>query len=235
MKRLTCAQCKRPANACICGWIVPTTNACEVLILQHPLETNNAKGSAQLLALSLSRCRVLIGEQFEPRAIQTLLYSSWSDSNLDVHATPVLLYPDDTAWVNSASTTAASTTTASTTTASTTTPRTTPTRLIVLDATWRKSRKMLYINPVLAQLPRMALKNLAPSRYHARKAQRSEQRSTLEATCAALEALENTAVSHYEPLMTAFDHFVGSILARAESQIVTRPTPSLSCAKTSDR
>ena len=30
-------------------------------------------------------------------------------------------------------------------------------RLIVLDGTWRKSRKMLYRNPLLQQLPRLSL------------------------------------------------------------------------------
>ena len=33
----------------MCAWLRPTANAIEVLILQHPLEAHQAKGSARLL------------------------------------------------------------------------------------------------------------------------------------------------------------------------------------------
>lgn len=41
-----------PRPTCICGFVTPTPTACEVLILQHPLETLEAKNSARLLHLS---------------------------------------------------------------------------------------------------------------------------------------------------------------------------------------
>ena len=65
-------------------------------------------------------------------------------------------------------------------------------RLIVLDGTWRKSRKMLYRNPLLQQLPRLSLQRMPASHYLIRKAHRPDQLSTLEATCAALAQLEGT-------------------------------------------
>jgi DTW domain-containing protein len=85
-------------------------------------------------------------------------------------------------------------------------------RLVVLDGTWRKSRKMLHLNPLLQRLPRMALQNMPASRYRIRKAHRPDQLSTLEATCAALAQLENTTTS-FLPLLTAFDGFVAQRLA----------------------
>jgi DTW domain-containing protein YfiP len=82
-------------------------------------------------------------------------------------------------------------------------------RLVVLDGTWRKSLKMLHLNPVLATLPRLVLPAQGPSRYLIRKARRPDQLSTLEATCVALAGLEQQA-PRYEPLLTAFDEFVAA-------------------------
>jgi len=78
---------------------------------------------------------------------------------------------------------------------------------VVLDATWRKSRKMLYLNPALQALPRLALVDVAPSNYRIRKAHAPHQLSSLEAAAQALAQLEgNDAAFH--PLFEAFDGFV---------------------------
>ena len=80
-------------------------------------------------------------------------------------------------------------------------------RLVVLDGTWRKSLKMLHANPLLQQLPRLALQDVGASHYLIRKAHRPDQLSTLEACCAALAQLENGA-QPFEPLLNAFDSLV---------------------------
>ncbi len=162
--------------------------------MQHPLEVKNAKGSAMLLGLSLAKCRVVIGEAFDPLTLERLLYAPWLDTDPQENVTPLLLYPGGIVGSPSIITR--------------------PLRLIVIDATWRKSRKMLYLNPVLATLPRFSLNTMEASRYLVRKAQRPEQRSTLEATCAALGELEAGADLKYEPLLNAFDGFVDALLAR---------------------
>ena len=84
-------------------------------------------------------------------------------------------------------------------------------RLVVLDGTWRKSRKMLHLNPLLQQLPRLALAQLPASRYRIRKARQLHQLSTLEACCAALAQLQNDA-EPFEPLLAAFDGWVAQLL-----------------------
>lgn len=80
-------------------------------------------------------------------------------------------------------------------------------RLVMLDATWRKSRKMLHLNPVLQTLPRLDLGAVPMSRYAIRKAQRPHQLSTLEAAVLALQQLEQ-GPERYAPLLQAFDGFV---------------------------
>lgn len=55
----------RPQSTCICQWITPTAHAVEVVVLQHPLEVANAKGSARLLCLSLPHSKLVTGEVFD--------------------------------------------------------------------------------------------------------------------------------------------------------------------------
>jgi DTW domain-containing protein YfiP len=88
-------------------------------------------------------------------------------------------------------------------------------RLVVLDATWRKSRKMLYLNPALQRLPRLALRDVPPSAYRIRKAHAPHQLSTLEAAAHALAQLESDAL-RYQPLLAAFDGFVQQQAAQVQ-------------------
>ena len=199
--RLMCATCLRPQSACLCHWVRPTAHAVEVLILQHPLEVAQAKGSARLLHLSLQQSQLVTGEVFEAPTLQALLTSPFEPQSDDTQPRQtLLLYPD--------------------TPLESDLPLVSPPmlearhlvhpsklRLVVLDGTWRKSRKMLYLNPLLQQLPRLALRDLPPSHYLIRKAHRPDQRSTLEATCAALAQLEGDT-GQFAPLMNAFDGFV---------------------------
>ncbi len=195
----------RPQSTCICQWITPTAHEVEVVILQHPLEVANAKGSARLLCLSLPHSRMVTGEVFAEQELQTLLTAPLQPqaaAHSPKHA--ILLYPD--------------------------TPQdkaldlpTPPVlagallrdpsqfRLIVLDGTWRKSRKMLYLNPLLQQLPRLSLRDMPASHYLIRKAHSPDQLSTLEATCAALMQLEGR-IDPFQPLLRAFDSFVAQQL-----------------------
>lgn len=139
--RTRCATCERPQPACLCAWVAPVAHAVEVLILQHPLEVQHPKGSARLLHLSLPRSRLVTGEVFADAALlaapfeapgavagaprhNLLLYPDMpQDQALDVPAPPAL----PAAWLREPA----------------------RLRLIVLDGTWRKSRKMLYLSPPL--------------------------------------------------------------------------------------
>ncbi|WP_020652942.1 tRNA-uridine aminocarboxypropyltransferase [Massilia niastensis] len=186
-KRPVCATCLRARSACICAWIAPVQAQAALLILQHPLEVGNAKNSARLLHLSVTGSELAVGESFEPGALEALLHAGGR--------TPVLLYPDTPGDANLPA------------------PPPMPPlpaqalRLVLLDATWRKSRKMLYLNPALQRLPRLALMDAAPSNYRIRKAHAAHQLSTLEAAAQALGQLEGED-GRYQALLDAFDGFV---------------------------
>jgi DTW domain-containing protein YfiP len=181
-RRATCAACLRAQSACICHWVTPLPSRVDLLILQHPLEVRNAKNSARLLHLCLPGSRLEVGEAFPD--LHALLHA---DGRV-----PVLLYPE--------------------------TPDSVPPvlepvppperlRLVVLDATWRKSLKMLHVNPELQRLPRLALHDVPASAYRIRKAHAPHQLSTLEAAALALGQMESD-VDAYRPLLQAFDGFV---------------------------
>jgi tRNA-uridine aminocarboxypropyltransferase len=182
-RRPTCARCALPARMCLCALVVPVRNELDVLVLQHPGEVDQAKGSLRLLRLSLARCRVVVGETFEPAALRELLGGDVSGS--------ALLYPAGGLAGDGAALPAAP-----------------PRQLVVLDGTWRKSLRMLCANPLLQSLPRWAVAPSDAARYAAlRKAPRRDQLSTLEATCAALASIEGVP-ARYAPLLDAFGRFV---------------------------
>ncbi len=200
LQRSCCAVCLRPTTACICHWIRPTPHTTEVLILQHPLEVEHAKNSARLLHLSLTDCGLMVGEVFDAERLRVALASP---------KYTVLLYPPATS-----------------TSLNVPPPSPDPERLkdlqhlrlVVLDATWRKSRKMLHLSPLLQQMPRLSLHNVAQSHYLIRKAHKPGQLSTLEASCAALAQLEGDA-QRFEPLLQAFNGFVAQHMAYRPSGV----------------
>jgi DTW domain-containing protein YfiP len=162
----------------LCDLVVKVNNPLEVMILQHPLEQHQAKGSARLLHMCLSNSQLAIGETF-------------TDEDLHSNKQSILLYPADDA----------------SPTVSPTDLKPTATRLIVLDGTWRKSRKLLHLNPALGTLPRLNLSELPASRYSIRKAHNPNQLSTLEATCLALGQIDQSPDT-YTPILTAFEQFI---------------------------
>jgi len=81
-----------------------------------------------------------------------------------------------------------------------------PVRLIVPDGTWRKARKILHVNPWLAELPRVALPEGLSSRYRLRKAPMPGALSTIEAIVTALNLLESP--SRFDELLRPFDALI---------------------------
>jgi DTW domain-containing protein len=190
-RRAICVRCLRPQATCLCALVRPTAHRTEVLVLQHPQEQRQAKNSVVMLRLSLANCEVVVGERFAPEALEALLHRPGRDTRLlypDVPAAPAPSAPGKTASA--------------------------PLRLVVLDATWRKSLRMLLEHPALAALPRLSLDAPEPTRYRAiRAARRADQISTLEATVRALAMLEGPSFDA-APLLDAFDRFVAGVAAR---------------------
>jgi DTW domain-containing protein YfiP len=184
IRRACCTTCLRAQSACICAWVRPVNVQASLLILQHPLEVANAKNSARLLHLCVAGSVLAVGESFDQAALDALLHADGRR--------PVLLYPE-TAGVLAVPAGSL--------------PPPDALRLVVLDATWRKSRKMLHLNPALQGLPRLALQDMPASTYRIRKAHAPDQLSTLEAAAYALGQL-GSSMAAVAPLFDTFEGFV---------------------------
>lgn len=183
-RRAMCAACLRARSACICAWVRPLDLPAGLLILQHPLEVGNAKNSARLLHLCVRDSVLGVGETFDAGQLDTLLHAGGRR--------PVLLYPQTPGVVGLGKASL---------------PPPEELLIVVLDATWRKSRKMLHLNPALAALPRLALSEMPASNYRIRKAHAPDQLSSLEAAAYALGQVMGNMAS-VAPLFDAFDGFV---------------------------
>ncbi|WP_317847082.1 tRNA-uridine aminocarboxypropyltransferase [Pseudomonas sp. HTZ2] len=180
MSRPRCERCQRPLDHCLCPLIPSLDSRTRVVLLQHPSEVSHALNTARLAALGLVNAELRVGEVFDdlPALLATPGYR------------PVLLFPGEQAQVLSAYEIADDT----------------PLLLIVPDGTWRKARKLLYLNPLLDALPRVTLGQVPPSRYRLRKAPEAGALSTIEAVVEALNALEGAG--RFDALCRPFDALI---------------------------
>jgi DTW domain-containing protein YfiP len=197
-RRLRCTRCLLAASTCLCAWVAPVASAVELLILQHPLEVGSAKGSARLLHLCVPGSTLVCGETFDAAALDALINAPGR--------IPVLLFPQ-TPDEHSLGLAPAQPVTGAVL------GQPSRLRLVVLDGTWRKTRKMLYLNPLLQALPRLSLQGMPASHYRIRKAHAPDQLSTLEAAAYALAQIENDS-EKFRPLLAAFDGFVDMFAQR---------------------
>jgi len=188
MSRIQCPRCHRPQSHCLCPLIPSLDSRTRVLLLQHPSEVDHALNTARLAALGLRNAELIVGEVFEglPRLLNQPGYRAR------------LLFPADDAQPIQAYD-----------------PADEPLLLVVPDGTWRKARKILHLNPLLAALPRVTLADGGVSRYRLRKAPGPGALSTVEAIVQALQILE--APVSFEPLLRPFEALIeGQIAAMGE-------------------
>lgn len=181
MSRAQCSRCLRPQTHCLCALIPQLDSRTRVLLLQHPSEVGHALNTARLADLGLLNAELRVGEVFEDLA--TLLNPPGYQARL--------LFPGEGAQLIDTAEPS---------------DESLPWLLVVPDGTWRKARKLLHLNPLLAQLPRVTLPEGAVSRYRLRKAPGPGALSTLEAIVQALEILETP--TSFTPLLRPFEALI---------------------------
>lgn len=190
MSRPHCPACCRPLAHCLCALIPRLPSRTRVLILQHPSEARHALNTARLAALGLNNAELRVGERFEdlPAVLAQPGYRA------------CLLFPGEQAQPLAQFAAQLDGQ---------------PALLVVPDGTWRKARKLLHCNPLLAALPRVSLADGLQSRYRVRKAPMPGALSTLEAIASALETLE--APARFDALLKPFEALIeGQIAAMGE-------------------
>lgn len=195
MSRVLCPTCQRPEKACICAFAVSIDNHINVIVLQHPSEVKQSKGTVSLLQQSLSNCQVIVGESFNQCQLLTERLSQYGDN-------VVLLYPSEQALALDFSSSNISKKSAE----KDISPLSEVKCIIILDGTWKKAYRMFMLNTFLHQLKHVALPEGISSLYQIRKTKKENALSSLEACCHALARLEN-APDKYQKLLSRFVDF----------------------------
>jgi DTW domain-containing protein YfiP len=186
MTRAYCLTCERPEKTCICHLVMPVDNDIHIVILQHPLEVKQSKGSVTLLHQSLKNSHVIVGENFtENLEVQSLLKQYENKC--------AVLYPSDNAVVLSEDSSHDFTSKC----------------LFILDGTWKKTYKMFMTNLWFQELPHFTLADGIVGQYQIRKTTKTNALSSLEACCYALTVLESPqdSTKKYQPLLNSFVQF----------------------------
>ena len=177
--RKTCQHCQRPLAVCYCTTLVNINNRIKVTIVLHPQEQKHPFNTGRIANLCLSNSEIIVAETFPKQSLEKLL------------STPsALLYPS-LPWLPEVE--EICTTQSNQKISQQDIQQNTQNiirQLIVIDATWRKSKKMLHLNPLLQTLPRINLTGGLKSNYQIRKTSMENGLSTLESIVDAMQILE---------------------------------------------
>ena len=184
MPRETCSQCFRPPSLCYCHALVQITNTTKVVIIQHPLEEKHPFNTGRIAQLCLTNCEFIVAETLAGNELTKIL-----------NVPSVLLYPSlewlpKVAEINNDPQLALKTIQ----------------QLIVIDANWKKSKKILHLHPQLQQLPRINLDGDCHSLYAIRKTSMQNGLSTLESIVKAMNLLE--ATTKFQPMLKPFEQMI---------------------------
>ncbi|MBU2709657.1 tRNA-uridine aminocarboxypropyltransferase [Zooshikella harenae] len=180
MPRECCSRCHRPVQVCLCKYITCSKSPMNLVVLQHPSEQKKAIGTAKLLGLCIKNCSRIVGEcfsnhkTFEEILQQPCVVLFPNDSAITLHEFQhdYLQGTDIQSW-----------------------------NLIVIDGTWKKAKKIWYLNPQLHTLPSIVLSQSEPSTYRIRKVPNDAYLSTVEAAVMALRGLANDQTILESPLV----------------------------------
>ena len=186
MPRKHCPNCQRPLNVCYCSALVKATNKIKVTLILHPLEQKHPFNTGRMAHLCLSNSELIIAENFSDEELENLL-----------SIPSALLYPSldwlpETEQINNQYLEKA------------TNPKIE--QLIVIDASWRKSKKILHLHPPLQELPRLSLSGGLISNYQIRKTSMENGLSTIESIVEALQLLEPDG--DFKPMLKPFEKMI---------------------------
>ena len=176
MPRSYCKRCNYPERTCLCHAIDRTSYSIRLTILQHPSEAGHAKNTARLVTLVAADAEVVVGEH--PEDFDGVRQALLSNPGA------VVLFPASTSVPLSEA------------------DQTSPVlRLVLIDGTWRKAKKIWMSNPWLQQLRVCNIDDMS-SQYRIRRGNVPGGLATIEAAASALEQLGEV---NTEALLNVFE------------------------------
>ncbi|EMI52760.1 tRNA-uridine aminocarboxypropyltransferase [Rhodopirellula sallentina] len=182
-----CFRCFRPRRMCYCNAISPVQHRTSVLILQHRRERFHPFNTARIVHASLDRCELMTAYNVE-------LAEQFAQKTLPPKTG--VLYPGRDAML-----------------LDDLRPEERPEHLVILDGTWHQAKTLYRDIPRLQTLPQYRLSPASPGRYRIRREPNEHALSTLEATVAALMALEPDN-QDLPRLLQSFDRMIEDQLDR---------------------
>lgn len=178
-KRATCSHCHYPLGQCVCHLISAIDGDITVWVIQDKLEAKHAKNTARLFALCYPNTRVV---RFSCAEEMSLFLQQVSVSN------SLLLYPGNHS---------------SNMESLTNSEKQAVEHLILLDGTWPKAKKMLWVEPELAKFHQVQFSSPPTSQYDIRKSPHGAALSTFEAAVYGLECLGMLQISKLRNFFSA--------------------------------
>lgn len=200
-----CYRCFKPESACLCKYTKELDTGIKFVFLMHPKEFKRQRtGTGNLAHISLKDSEIIVGLNFaENERLQELLNNP--------KYFPVMMYPGEDAWT--AEREGFKEMLAGRTLL-----------VLILDATWFCSRKMIEHNPFLLELPRVSFTGDYRSIFTFKREPRPEYISTIECCyyfIKEMQQIEMVASSvNPEPLMNVFKEMIKLQLTAENERIL---------------
>ncbi|ETI62482.1 tRNA-uridine aminocarboxypropyltransferase [Marinomonas profundimaris] len=179
VSRAVCANCGFLLTQCVCEWIPALSTRLKILIVQDPKEATHAKNTVPLLCLGLASVTCVSTNDVD--ALQLLLIqkdaAKWR-----------LVFPSDDAMPVEAITASEASCIEG---------------LILLDATWRKAKKMYLTEPLLHRFDAVCFSRPPSGQYSIRKSPSDVSLSTLEACAYSIEQVSGENMQPLRAFMVA--------------------------------
>ncbi|MBR7887848.1 DTW domain-containing protein [Marinomonas sp. A79] len=179
-KRRLCQHCCFLISMCVCPWRPTVSTRLHILVLQDPKEAKHAKNTVTLLQLALPlsvECVSIADQANVGKVLQEKDPAKWR-----------LLFPSDNAMPVESLSLGESTAIEG---------------LIVLDATWRKAKKLYFTESLLQAFQSISFEQPPASQYAIRKAPKEGALSTLEACAYAIETIAKEDMQPLRNFMVA--------------------------------
>lgn len=200
-----CYKCFKPISACLCKYTKELDTGIKFVFLMHPKEFKRQRtGTGNLSHITLKDSEIIVGLDYaKNQRLQELLQ--------DPQYFPVMMYPGENAWTAKKEGFAQALN-----------GRTL--LVLILDATWFCSRKMIQHNPFLLDLPRVSFYGDYRSIFTFKREPRPEYISTIECCYYLIKEMqENNMVDKSldpEPLMNVFKEMIKLQLTAENERIL---------------
>ncbi len=200
-----CYKCYKPISNCLCKYTQEIDTGIKFVLLMHPKEFKKQRtGTGNIAHISLKNSEIIVGLDFSTNErLQTLLK--------DPAYFPVMMYPGEEAWTikKEGFKEAVGTKTL---------------LVIILDATWFCSKKMIDHNPFLLELPRVSFAGKYSSIFTFKREPEPDYISTVECCYYFIKELQQINLVNKEinpePMMNAFKQMIKDQLTAENERIM---------------